>query len=144
MRHFSGENVHAMLRTLVFSTPYMSPEERAVNVAAEIEALTSQEIAAFILPVLNSDEPVLPVDLEIIQKRALVLASENPALSVEDAIMNAAGDRLSAREGTETPVTITDSTGYVHAVVEKGKNPASVAREIAEDFRDHGDAASDR
>ena len=122
----------------------MPQEEFPVDAATVIADLTSQEIAALILPVLNADEPVLPLDIEIIQKRASVLVSENPSLSVEDAILNAAADRLSARQGTETPVTVVDSTGYVHSVVAKGVNPTAATREIAQDFREHGDDVSDR
>lgn len=122
----------------------MPQEELPVDVASAISDLTSQEIAAFILPVLNADEPVLPLDIQIIQKRALALVAENPALSVEDAILNAAADRLSARQGTETPVAVIDSTGYVHAVVSKGEDAATVAREAAADFRSNGDVSSDR
>ena len=122
----------------------MPQEELPVSAAATIDELTTQEVAAFILPVLNADEPVLPLDIDIIKKRALVLVAENPALSVEDAILNAAADRLSARQGTETPVAVIDSTGYVHAVVGKGEDAATVAREAAADFRSNGDVSSDR
>lgn len=122
----------------------MPHEELPVDAATVISDLTSQEIAALIFPVLNADEPVLPLDIQIIQKRALALVAEHPELSVEDAILNAAADRLSARQGTETPVAVIDSTGYVHAVVGKGEDAATVAREAAADFRSSGDASSDR
>lgn len=133
-----------MLCSLAFSFSHMPQEEFPVDAATAIGDLTSQEIAAFILPVLNADEPVLPLDVEIIKKRALALVTENPALSIEDALLNAAADRLSARQGTETPVAVIDSTGYVHSVVGKGVNPVAATRAIAEDFREHGDDASDR
>ena len=104
-----------------------------------LEDLSFQEISAIILPALVANEALLESDVELIRNLAEKALDADPSLSLEDALINAAGERLSAREHlASSRMAVVDRSGLVHGVVDEGKHLGAM-KEIASDEREHRD-----
>ena len=78
----------------------MTQESKAENLQiTELEDLTTQEIAAIVLPVLVAGEAVINTDIDLIKKRAAMLLGADTTLSLEDALFQATDERFNARKG---------------------------------------------
>ena len=99
----------------------MTQESKAENPQiTELEDLTTQEIAAIVLPVLIAGEAVIDTDLELIKKRAAMLLTADPALSLEDALFQATDERFNARKGlaSDTVAVVNEQDSMVYALGE--------------------------
>ncbi len=86
----------------------------------ELEDLTTQEVAAIVLPVLVAGEAVIDTDLELIKKRAAMLLTADAALSLEDALFRATDERFSARKGLvgDSVAVVNEQDSMVYALGE--------------------------
>lgn len=98
----------------------MSLESTQNPLIAELEDLTTQEIAGILLPVLTAGEAILDADVETIKRRAKMLIEANSDLSLDEALLNAAGERFEARKNlTGDHVAVIDQAdGVVYSVSE--------------------------
>lgn len=106
----------------------MSFESTKNPFIAELQDLTTQEVGGMLLPVLVHGEAILDADVETIKKRAAMLLEADNTLSLEDALLSAAGDRLEARKGLAADhiVVIDQADGVVHSIQNKGEESRAI------------------